>query len=247
MQKLDVPGALGRRGLLNRLDLLGLGLGLSGLGGGSGLGGLSLGLNSGGGLSDSLSGGRDLSWGSSSISRLGDRSLLLLLGLLLVLLATQERAKDGSALPARGALALLSLGLLGLFLGLLLGGLSDSSGRSLLSSLRGGGSLLNSLGGLLDLLVLNLLLLGLLLLLSRSERSQSGLVLLGLGDGLRDFLGLGYLDLELSDPVVTLGLVGSLESVLVALGGQDELVGAISGRLSSISLEKRGLLDYYYM
>lgn len=242
----DIPGALGRSGLLSSLAL---GLLSGGLGSGSGLrllgslGGSLSGLGGGGGL------------GGSTLGRgLSDGLLLLVLGLdilssgrLALLVTAEESTEDGGALPAGGALALILLGvstlLLGLLLGLALGGLSGGgslSGGSALS----GGSLLSGLGGLsLGLLVLSLLLLLLFLLLllldGGREGSEGGLVLLRLGDGLGELLSLGDPQLDLADPVVALGGAASLEGVLVSLGGQDELVGALGGRLGSIVLEVR--------
>lgn len=244
-----IPGSLGGSRLLSSLALGLLG-GSSRLGSGGGLGLLgSLGRRLCG-LSDSggLGGGglgRDLS----------DSLLLLVLGLdvlgsgrLALLVTTEEGTEDRGALPAGRALALVLLSvsalLLGLLLGLCLGSLggggSSLSGSGALNS----GGLLSSLGGLgLGLLVLGLLLLLFLFLLllldGGREGSEGGLVLLRLGDGLGELLGLGDPQLDLADPVVTLGGAASLEGVLVSLGGQDELVGALGGGLDGIVLEDR--------
>lgn len=232
----NIPSPLGRSRLVGNLgsSLGGLSSGLSGsslrlLGSLSrGISGWGLGDGGSGDLSDSLLGG---------LSLLGSLGLLDLLGLglLLVLAATEQRAKDGSTLLAGRSLALVSLDLLGsLLLGLLLGSLGGSlggGGRGGVSI--GSGGLLNSLGRLLGLLLL-----GLLFLLGndRREGGESGLVLLRLDDGLGELLGLGNLELELRDPVVTVGGGRGLEGMLVALGAQDELVGAIGGGLRSIGL-----------
>lgn len=227
---LNIPSPLGWGRLLSRLDVLGLRLSLSRGSGSSRLssGGLGL-LRSLSGLS----GGGGLSGLGRSLGSFSDGLLFLVLRLLLscLLLAAQKSTKDGGALPASRPLALFSLGVLGFLLGLLLRGLGGSS-RSLSRSLGGGGSLLSSLWCLLGLLVLSLL-----LLLGRGEGGKGGLVLLRLGDGFGELLGLGDLKLQLGDPVVALGGGGGLEGVLVPLGGQDELVGALSGRLSSVGLE----------
>lgn len=245
----DIPGALGGRGLLGSLALglissggLSSGLGLLGSLGG-GLRGL------GGGSSGGLGGGGTLSRG------LGDGLLLLLLGLhvlsgrrLALLVTAKEGTEDRGALPASRTLALVLLGVSGLLLGLLLslslgGGLSGSlSGGRDSGTLGGGGGLLSSLGGLgLVLLLLGLLLLLFLLLLllldGGGEGSEGGLVLLRLGDGGGELLGLSDPQLDLADPVVTLGSVAGLEGVLVALGGQDKLVGALGGGLSGLVLD----------
>lgn len=237
----DIPGALGRSGLLSSLGL-GLLSGGSGLGSG---GGLSLLSSLGGSLSGLSSGG---GLGGSALGRgLSDGLLLLVLGLdvlsggrLALLVTTKESTEDGGALPAGGALALVLLGvsalLLGLLLGLALGGLSGGSSLSGSSAL-GGGSLLV---GLLVLGLLLLLLFLLLLLLDGGrEGSEGGLVLLRLGDGRGELLSLGDPQLDLADPVVALGSAAGLEGVLVSLGGQDELVGALGGRLGSIVLKVR--------
>jgi hypothetical protein len=242
----NLPSALGGRGLLGSL---GLGL-LSGRGLGGGLG--LLGSLSGRLLSGGSSGGLG---GSGGIGRsLSDSLLLLVLGLhllgsrrLALLVTAEESTKDRGTLPTGRALALVLLGVGSLLLGLLLGlTLSRGlSGSGILSGSGGGGalssrSLLSSLGGLsLSLLVLGLLLLLLLLLDSWGERSEGGLVGLGLSDSGGKLLGLGDLQLDLADPVVTLGGVGSLEGVLVALGRQDKLVGAIGGGLDGIVLDDR--------
>lgn len=186
-----------------------------------------LGLTLDGGLNNSgdLLGGRGLNLGdglndSGSLSGGG----LLSLGLLLLLLLLAE-AEERSALAAsRAALVLLDLELIlgGLLLGSLL-----SLGSGLLSrdnSLLDRGSLL--LGGL------NLLLLG-----GRLEALNGLLVNLRLGDSSGELLGLSNLLLQLGDPVVALSGRGSLEAVLVALGSEVELVGAIGLGLSGISLQ----------
>ena len=162
---------------------------------------------------------------------------LLLLGLGLVLLVEETEERGALALGRLGALSLIGL----LSLRLLLDGLTLLGGFF-------------SLGGLLSLgLLLGLVGSGgrgnsgsdrgssgsLLLLLSRRgglEAVKSLLVGVRLSDGGGDLLGLGDLQLELSDPVITLGSVSSLEAVLVALGGNGELVGALGLRLAGISL-----------
>lgn len=149
---------------------------------------------------------------------------LLSLGLLLLLLLLAE-AEERSALAAsRAALVLLDLELVlgGLVLGSLL-----SLGDGLLSrdsSLLGRSSLL--LGGL-----------NLLLLEGRLEALNSLLVNLRLGDSSGELLGLSNLLLQLGDPVVALSNRDGLEAVLVALGSEVELVGAIGLGLSGIRLQ----------
>ena len=152
-----------------------------------------------------------------------DGSGLLGLDLVLLLLLLAE-AEERSALAAsRAALGLLSLELL---LGSLLGGLL------LLDSLL-------NLGGLLGLGSLLLDRLGLLLNGGNGlEALKSLLVGLSLDNGGAQLLGLSNLELELGNPVVALSGGGGLEGVLVALGSQVELVGAIGLGLSGISLEK---------
>lgn len=231
-----VPGTLGRSGLLSDLGG-GLG-GLSSRSGGSSVSGsLSLLL---GRLRSSLGGGRSLSRGGSGLGGgLGNGLLLLVLRLLLlclVLLLAEQGTEDRGTLPASRPLALVGLDVLGLLLGR---SVDNSSG---LSGSRGGGlgsrsGLLSRSGGLLRLLLLRLLL---LLNRLRLEGSNGGLVLLRLGDSLGELLGLGDLGLDLVDPVVALGSRGSLEGVLVTLGGQDKLVGAVGGGLSSFGLEETG-------
>lgn len=242
----DIPSALGRGGLLSSLAL-GLLSGGSGLGSG---GGLALLGSLGGGLRG-LGGGGGL--GGSAL--LSDSLLLLVLGLdilgsrrLALLVTAKESTEDRGALPAGGALALVLLGvgalLLGLLLSLTLGGLSGGGGSLSGGGALGSGGLLSGLGGLgLGLLVLGLLFLLFLLLLllldGGGERSEGGLVLLRLGDGLGELLGLGDPQLDLADPVVALGSAAGLEGVLVTLGGQDKLVGALGGGLGSIVLDDR--------
>lgn len=68
------------------------------------------------------------------------------------------------------------------------------------------------------------------------ERGEGGLVGLRLGDSGGELLGLGDLGLQLLDPVVALSLSGGLEGVLVALAGEDKLVGSLEGRLGGIVL-----------
>lgn len=209
-------GGLGLGNLL--LLLLGLG-GLGGLDGGSSLDGSS------GDLSGSNLGGDSRGLGGSS-------SLGLSSGLdLLLLLLTEDTAKDGGALAAsRAALGLLDseLVLLGL---LLLGRLSGSSlgggdGRGFLDSgSRGGSSLDDGLDGLL-------------LLPGGLEGLEGLLVGLRLGDGNSKSLGLLNLGLQLGNPRITLGGGRSLEGVLVALGGEEELVGALGAGLRSLGLER---------
>lgn len=238
-----IPGSLGRRGLLSSLAL-GLLSGSSRLGGGGGLrllGSLGRSLRGLGG------GGGGL--GGSGVSRdLSDSVLLLVLGLhvlgggrVTLLVTAKESTEDRGALPAGRALALVLLGvsalLLGLLLGLGLGGLSGGGGSLSGGGALGSGGLLSGLGGFgLGLLVLSLVLLLLLLLDGGGEGSEGSLVLLRLGDGLGKLLGLGDPQLDLADPVVALGGAASLESVLVSLGGQDELVGALGGGLDGIVL-----------
>lgn len=239
-----IPGSLGGCGLLSSL-----GLGGSRLGSGSGLGLL-------GSLGRRLRGlGDGGSLGGGVLSRgLSDSLLLLVLSLdvlgsgrLALLVTAKESTEDRGALLAGGALALILLSvsalLLGLLLGLSLGGLSGGSSLSGGGAL-GSGGLLSSLGGVgLGLLVLGLLFLLFLLLLllldGGGEGSEGGLVLLRLGDSLGELLGLDDPQLDLADPVVTLGGATGLEGVLVTLGGQDELVGALGGGLDGIVLEDR--------
>jgi hypothetical protein len=249
----DDGGGLGGGGsLLLLLGRLSLGLGLGGLLlllgedvaeeagalvdgrlllGRLGLGLLSgLGLALGSGLSDSgdLLSGRSLTLGNGldNDGSLGSSGLLSLgLVLLLLLLA---KAEERSALAASGAaLRLLDLKLV---LGLLLGG--GGGGALLLSSrLVGlGGSLLS--GGGLVLGGLDLVLLG-----SGLEALNGLLVDLRLSDGGGKLLGLGNLGLQLGNPVVALSGGVGLEGVLVALGGEVELVRAVGLRLGGISLQ----------
>lgn len=202
--------------VLSGLGLVGLGL-LGGRDDRDSLGGssellLSLGSLSGLVLSDRL----DNSGGLLGLS-LVDLGLVSL-GLLLLLLLLAE-AEERSTLVLSGLLNLLSLGLL-------LGGL-----LRLLSLL--------SLGLVLRSLFFLGSLNGLLLLLGRSSRLEAlkrRLVGLALSDGSSKLLRLGNLELKLGNPVVTLSGVGSLEGVLVALGGQGELIGALNFRLSGIGL-----------
>ena len=222
-------GGLGLGGLLLLLLLgllLGLGLGGS-LSGNSGsldrIGGdISSSSLNGGGLSAGLS-SRSLNLSNGGLDGLGD---------LLLLLLAEEVAKDGSALAAgRAALGLLLLGsLLLLLLGLLRSRLGNG-GLGGGSSLLGGGSSLDS-GGLSSSDSL-LLLLG----RSRLQALKSLLVGLGLGDGGSKLLGLGNLGLDLGNPVVTLSSARSLEGVLLALGAEVELLGAVGGRLRGIGLQ----------
>lgn len=153
---------------------------------------------------------------------------LLLHFLLLGLLLLAEAEERCSLAAGRSALGLLRLDILDL---LLLGGLL-SDGSSLLSGRDSNGSLGGSLllGGLSSLL--------LLLDRSRLEALESGLVGLRLSDGGGKLLSLGNLELQLRNPVVALSGAGSLESVLVALGGEVELVGAVNLGLCGISLWK---------
>ena len=149
---------------------------------------------------------------------------LLSLGLFLLLLLA-EAEERGTLAAGRAALGLLGLGLL---LGLVLGSLAFL-GRIL------------SLGRLLGLgnVISRLVLLG--NDRSRLEALDGALVDLGLGDGGGELLGLGDLEPQLGNPAVTLGGGGSLEAVLVALGGEVELVGAVDFGLAGISLWKSGL------
>lgn len=239
-------GALGRGSraglsdlLLLLLSLL-LGLGLSGRSLGGGRGSLGGGLSNGGSLdsgsnlsSRSLGGSGGL--GSGRLLSSGSRSLSSRLGGLLLLLLAEEAAEDGSALTAGGAtlgFLLLDLLVLLLFLDLLLGGL-DGSGlnRSLGNGgggLLSGGSRGNLSGGLSSLF--------LLLDRGRLEALNGLLVGLRFGDSGGKLLGLGNLGLQLGNPVVTVSGSGGLEGVLVALGREVELVGAIDNGLSSLGL-----------
>lgn len=190
------------------------------------LSGGSLSLNSGLGGSLSINGGGLLNRGSL---RLGNRlgglggGDLLSLGLFLLLLLA-EAEERGTLAAGRAALGLLGLGLL---LGLVLGSLAFL-GRIL------------SLGRLLGLgnVISRLVLLG--NDRSRLEALDGALVDLGLGDGGGELLGLGDLEPQLGNPAVTLGGGGSLEAVLVTLGGEVELVGAVDFGLAGISLWKSG-------
>lgn len=239
----NIPGTLRRRGLLSSLGL-GLLSGGSRLGSGGGLGLLS----SLGGSLRGLGGGGSVGLGLSR--GLSDGLLLLVLGLhilsdgrLALLVTAEESTEDRGALLAGGTLALVLLSVSGLLLGLLLGlALSSLSGGGSLSGSRGGGalgsgSLLSSLGGVGLGLLLLLFLLLLLLLDGGGEGSEGGLVLLGLGDGLGELLGLSDPQLDLGDPVVALSGAGGLEGVLVSLRREDELVGALGGGLGSIVLD----------
>jgi hypothetical protein len=67
------------------------------------------------------------------------------------------------------------------------------------------------------------------------------LVGLALGDRLGEVLGLGDLQLQLAHPVVALSGGAGLERVLVALGGEVELVGALSSGLSCLGLSSHVL------
>jgi hypothetical protein len=203
------------------------------------LSGLSRLLNgSGSNLLDRLDGLLDL-WGllnsrgldSDLIGGLGLSLLLHFLLLRLLLLAEAE--ERGSLAASRSALGLLGLDiLLALVLDLLLLGGLLSEGSSLLGSRDSSSSLSGSLllGGLSSLL--------LLLDRSRLEALEGGLVGLRLGNGGGKLLGLSNLELQLSNPVVALSGAGSLESVLVALGGEVELVRAVDLGLSGISLRR---------
>ena len=163
---------------------------------------------------------------------------LLSLGLLSGLLLRFDLLNSGGSLSGRGLLGLgslslsgglggslgrLSVVLLALLLLLLRGLLSsggDSGGRLLGLGLAFGG-----LGGLL------------LLRGGRVLEALEGLLVgLRLGDGGGELLGLGNLQLQLSDPVVTLSSVGGLEAVLVALGGEVELVRTVGLGLGGIGL-----------
>lgn len=158
---------------------------------------------------------------SDLIGRLG-------LGLLLGLLFLAEAEERCSLAAGRSALGLLRLDILDL---LLLGGLL-SDGSSLLSGRDSNGSLGGSLllGGLSSLL--------LLLDRSRLETLESGLVGLRFNDGSGKLLGLGDLEFQLRNPVVALSGAGSLEGVLVTLGGEVELMRPIDLGFSSISLRE---------
>ena len=246
--------ALGRSGLLlgaldglflNRLGLLdsGSSLGSRGLLGLESLGHRS---NLGSGLSDNGSDNRGdssglkrsdgrLNNGSLDSRGIGDGSLLSGLDLLLLVLllvggrVTLAEAEERSSLAAgRSALRLLSLELLllGLLLDLLL--LGSFLGHNIVDGddFLGLGLLLGSLGGLLLLLGNG----------SGLEALSGALVALGLGDGGSKLLGLGDLELQLSNPVVALSSAGGLEAVLVALGGEVELVGAIGLGLAGVGL-----------
>jgi hypothetical protein len=236
-----VGGASLRSLLLLLLRLLGLllRLGLSGSLGGrsSGNSGLSGGLSSrlSSSLSSSLSSGSLDGSGSRGLSSRGLLSGLGLGGLssFLLLLLAEEAAEDRRALTAgRAALGLLLLGLL-LLLSLLLGLFLSRLGSGRLGR---GGSLLSSGSGLSGSRLGRR---GLLLLLDRSglQALESLLVGLRLGDGSSELFGLSNLGLQLGNPVVTLSGAGSLEGVLVALGSEVELVGAINGRLRGIGLD----------
>jgi hypothetical protein len=219
--------------LLGALDRLVLSNSRGGLRGSllSGLSGLLNG--SGNNLLDRLGGLIDLrgllnsrGLDSDLIGRLG-------LGLLLGLLLLAEAEERCSLAASRSALGLLGLDILLVLVFdlLLLGGLLVD-GSSLLGSRDSNGSLGGSLllGGLSDLL----------LLLDRSwlEALESGLVGLRLSDGSGKLLGLGDLELQLRNPIVALSGAGSLESVLVTLGGKVELMRPIDLGLSSISLRE---------
>lgn len=150
---------------------------------------------------------------------------LVLLGLILL----AEAEERGSLTASRSALGLLSLNVLDLLLfgGLLNDGSSLLGGRGDNSS---GGCLL--LGGLSNLL--------LLLDGSGVEALEGSLVGLSLDNSGGKLLGLSDLELQLRNPVVALSSAGSLEGVLVALGGEMELVRAIDLRLSGIGLRRSG-------
>jgi hypothetical protein len=215
------PGTLGRSWLggLNSLHFLS--------GGSLGGGGLSSGLDSGSLLNryDRLDNGRSgfSSWLSDGGSLLGSGDSLLFL-LCLLLLAEGETTEDAVSLLARRSclgLFLLLLSGLNLLSGGSLGGNSLSGSRGLSSSGNnwGGGSLLLGDGG-------------------RLEALQSLLEALRLGDTGGELLGLGNLELQLRNPVVTLSDIGRLEGVLVALGVNDELGGAVNSGLGSLGLYK---------
>jgi hypothetical protein len=204
------------RGLINRLDRLLNGNRDNGSNLLSGLGGLLnlRGLKSRGLNSDLVTG-----------SCLGLLLNLVLLGLILL----AEAEERGSLAASRSALGLLRLNVLDL---LLLGGLLND-GSSLLSGRgdnSGSGSLL--LGGLSNLL--------LLLDGSGLEALKGSLVGLRLDDSGGKLLGLGDLELQLRNPVVALSSAGSLERVLVTLGGEVELVRAVDLGLSGIGLRRSG-------
>lgn len=218
-------GLLGGLGRLSRLLLL-LGEDIAEEAVALGRSGLLLGALSGGSLLGGLVlDGRSLSGGGRSLLDLGSLSLggslsgdggVLRLGLLLLLLLLAE-AEERSALAASGA----ALGLL--LLGLLLGGSLALLGRLLglgllsLGGLLSGGSLLGNDG-------------------SGLEALDGLLEGVGLGDSGGELLGLGDLELQLGDPAVTLSGRGGLEAVLVALGSEVELVGAIDLGLAGIGL-----------
>ena len=202
-------------GLRDGLLLLLLGLGLSG---GLSSDRLCRGLSSG-----DLGGSFRSSFDSSGSLRLCGLGLSGV-NLLLLLLA-KEVSEDGGALAAgRATLGLFLLRLLLLSLLLLLGGLGDGSSL-------GGGSLSGrgGLGSRLDSGCLLLLLRGLELL-------KGSLVRLRFGDSGGKLLGLRNLGLQLGDPGITLGECGGLEGMLVALGGEVELVGALGDGVGSLSL-----------
>ncbi|VUC29669.1 unnamed protein product [Clonostachys rosea] len=185
--------------------LAGLAVG-GGSDGGGGLSGLSRdsGGKRGGGL-DRRDDGSRLSGGSNLLGGVGVGLSSLGLSGLLVLLG-EDIAEEAVALGSLLLGALDGLGLLRLSL------LSGGGGDSLLR---------------LDLVGLDLFRLGLLSLGFLNGRS------LRLGDSGGKLLGLSDLELQLGDPVVTLSGGSSLEAVLVALGSQGELVGAISLGLRS--------------
>ncbi|OTA64118.1 hypothetical protein K449DRAFT_23656 [Hypoxylon sp. EC38] len=72
---------------------------------------------------------------------------------------------------------------------------------------------------------------------SRLEALESLLVGLALCDGSGKLLSLGDLQLKLLNPVVTVGSGRCLESVLVTLGSEGELVGTLDGGFRSLSLQ----------
>lgn len=153
--------------------------------------------------------------------------LLLLSGLILLVKEAEER----SALALEGLRGFSLLGLLSLVL--FFDGLSLLDRLVDLGGLLGGDDRGLLLGGISSSDSGSLLLLGDGLGLVAVE---GGLVFLGLGDGGGKLLGLDDLQLELGNPVVALSGVKSLEAVLVALGGQGELVGTLGLGLRGIGL-----------
>jgi hypothetical protein len=64
------------------------------------------------------------------------------------------------------------------------------------------------------------------------------LVCFATGNRLCELLGLGDLGLQGRDPVITLGKVGSLEGVLVAVDGEIELNSSFVCGLGCVGLER---------